>query len=385
MQIKHLNLVNFRNYESVDINFQPGVNLLIGGNGQGKTSLVEAIIYSSSLIGPRYGGYQTMIQLGKHQALIRALATYQDKSFLVELELNHEDKNRARINKGEVPSPRNVLGYLKTVHFTPEDSRIVHDDPQDRRNFIDQLIIQLSPRFAVIFSDYERALKQRNSLLKNIRNLSSASMLETLDAWNQSLVDFGSQIIAKRFEVSTKLAPYLKDAYKKISSDERLATIIPVSSVFSSDSESVSDYAAINTAEETAIRDLFKKKLQELQPRELERGYTLAGPHRDELKLMLGEYPAKGYISYGEAWLFAVSLKLASAELLRAESSSGDPILILDDVFSSLDDGRLQRLMDLISGYEQVIITDAIRGKLPVFENVTQFEIFDGKVRQYHG
>jgi len=385
MQIKHLNLVNFRNYESVDIAFQPGVNLLLGGNGQGKTSIVEAIIYCSSLVGPRYGGYQSMIKLGNEKALVRALARYLDKEFLVELELNHTDKNRAKVNKGDVPTPRSVLGYVKTIHFTPEDSRIVHDDPQDRRDFIDQLIIQLSPRFAAIFSDYERALKQRNSLLKNIRTLSSASMIETLEAWNQSLIGFGSQIIAKRYDVATKLSPYLEAAYKKISGDQRLATISSVSSIFSSESENSTDYAAVTTADEKIIAELFSRQLAHLQPRELERGYTLVGPHRDELKLMLGEYPAKGFISYGEAWLFAVSLKLASAELLRAESQSGDPVLILDDVFSSLDDDRLQRLMDLISGYEQVIITDAIRGKLPVFENITRFEIFDGKVRQLDG
>lgn len=385
MQIKHLNLVNFRNYESVDIALRPGVNLLIGGNGQGKTSLVEAIIYSSSLVGPRYGGYQSMIKLGAEKALVRVLAKYLDKEFLVELELNQSDKNRAKINKGDVPNPRNILGYVSTVHFTPEDSRIVHDDPSDRRNFIDQLIVQLTPRFAGVFSDYERALKQRNSLLKNIRTLSSASMVETLEAWNDALISFGSQIISKRFEVATKLGPYLQDAYKQISGDSRLATITPVSSVFSQDNDSVADFEPVTTGEEKQIAELFAAKLADLKAKEFDRGYTLAGPHRDELKFMLGDFPAKGFISYGEAWLFAVSLKLASAELLRAESQSGDPVLILDDVFSSLDDQRLQRLMDLISGYEQVIITDAIRGKLPAFDKVTGFEIFNGTVRQIDG
>jgi DNA replication and repair protein RecF len=385
MQIKHLNLVNFRNYESVDISFKPGINLLFGHNGEGKTSLVEAIIYSSSLSGPRFGGYQTMIRVGADQAIIRALAKYLDREFLIELELNQSEKNRAKINYGEYTNARNVLGYVQTVHFAPQDNRIVQDDPLERRWFIDELIMQSSPRFVGVFSDYDRALKQRNSLLKNLKAHQSTSMLETLAAWNESLVKFGSQIISKRYELATKLEPHLQRVYKRISDDPRIATVTSLSSVFGETQSNDEDSKEVNTSDVAVIEEMFARKLLDLQSKEIERGFTLAGPHRDELKLMLGEFPVKGYTSYGETWLFAVSLKLACAEVLRSESQSGDPILILDDVFSSLDDNRLQRLIDLISDYEQVIITDAIRGKMPVFEKVTKFEIQDGKVRELIG
>lgn len=382
MQIKHLNLINFRNYESVDISFKPGINLLFGNNGEGKTSLVEAIIYSSSLTGPRFGGYQTMIKTGTDKAIVRSVAKYLDREYVIELELNQSEKNRAKINHGDFTNPRSVLGYIQTVHFAPQDNRIVQDDPLERRWFMDELIKQASPRFVGIFSDYERTLKQRNSLLKNLRAQQSSSMLETLSAWNDSLVKLGAQIIAKRYELALKLEPQLQRIYQLISDDPRVATITSLSSVFGDVEQNDEDSKEVNTTDVAEIETLFAEKLASLQPKEIERGYTLAGPHRDELKLMLGEFPAKGYTSYGETWLFAVSLKLACAQVLRSESQSGDPVLILDDVFSSLDDDRLQRLIDLISDYEQVIITDAIRGKRPLFEKVTRFEIRGGKVRE---
>ena len=383
MHIKHLNLVNFRNYDSVDIALQPGINLLLGGNGEGKTSIVESIIYLSSLVAPRHGGYVPMIKMTTNQALIRALAKYQERENLVELELNSETKNRAKVNRSDTSSPREILGYIKTVSFTPEDSRIIHDDPSDRRAFIDQLLIQFTPRLAAVFSDYERALKQRNSLLKSSRGLPKNSPgLSTLDAWDASLIEHGAEIISQRFELATKLAPYLSAAYKSISEDNREATLTVVSTVLSEGNDVDGEQQAVTTPDRKLIAEKFKERLIELRSKELERGVTLVGPHRDELKLMLGEYPAKGYISYGEAWSFAVSLKLASAELLRAEAQAGDPILILDDVFSSLDDQRLERLLDLVSNYEQVIITDAIRGKQESFQSATRFLIADGKVTQ---
>jgi DNA replication and repair protein RecF len=151
-----------------------------------------------------------------------------------------------------------------------------------------------------------------------------------------------------------------------------------VSSVIASDSDE--DLVEVENLSRSEIEDLFRQRLLMLRPKELERGITLVGPQRDDLKLMLGDFPAKGFISYGEAWSFAISLKLASAILLREQARAGDPILILDDVFSSLDDSRLARLLDMVSDYEQVIITDAIRGAQPVFEIANRIHIDSGKV-----
>jgi len=380
MHIKHLNLVNFRNYDSIDISLQPGINLLTGDNGAGKTSLVEAILYSSTLTAPRYGSYVPMIKYKSDQAIIRALARFGEKENLIEIELNREAKNKAKVNRSDLSRARDAIGYISTVSFTPDDSRIVHDDPSDRREFLDQLLVQFTPRLAGVFSDYERVLKQRNSLLKTSRNLPKDSPgLSTLEAWDDSLVKLGAEIISERLALVKKLNPLLAKCYRQISSDDRVAQVSSLSTVFADgfDADSLTE---IQDIDRNTIEEIFRKKLSELRPRELERGVTLVGPQRDDLKLMLGDYPAKGYISYGEAWSFAISLKLASAELLRAEARAGDPILILDDVFSSLDDNRLERLLDMVSDYEQVIITDAIRGKQSSFDSAARYLISDGKV-----
>lgn len=383
MHIKHLNLVNVRNYSSVDISLKPGTNLLIGGNGEGKTTLVESIIYSSLLKSHRVSSFIPMIQKGKTQALVRALAGFQDRENLIEVELNIDSPNRAKVNRSDLTRPREILGYIKTVFFTPEDRELVAGDPSDRRNFLDDLMLQFSPRLLATQSEYDRALKQRNSLLKTSRNLPKDSPgLSTLYAWDESLVKLGSEIIAQRFELVEKIKPLVTQIYKQISGDERQAEIALVTSVLSSGLDVDEEEAVLTTTDRQWIAEKFQARLEELRPRELERGITLVGPHRDDLKLMLGEFPAKGYISYGEGWSYAIALKLASAQLLRTESQSGDPILILDDVFSSLDDMRLQGLMNLISDYEQVIITDAIRGNQTLFDSCSIFEIKDGQVTQ---
>jgi len=383
MHIKHLNLVNVRNYSSVDISLKPGTNLLIGGNGEGKTTLVESIIYSSLLKSHRVSSFIPMIQKGKTQALVRTLAGFQDRENLIEVELNIDSPNRAKVNRSDLARPREILGYIKTVFFTPEDRELVAGDPSDRRNFLDDLMLQFSPRLLATQSEYDRALKQRNSLLKTSRNLPKDSPgLSTLYAWDESLVKLGSEIIAQRFELVEKIKPLVTQIYKQISGDERQAEIALVTSVLSSGLDVDEEEAVLTTTDRQWIAEKFQARLEELRPRELERGITLVGPHRDDLKLMLGEFPAKGYISYGEGWSYAIALKLASAQLLRTESQSGDPILILDDVFSSLDDMRLQGLMNLISDYEQVIITDAIRGNQTLFDSCSIFEIKDGQVTQ---
>lgn len=379
MHIKHLNLINFRNYDSVDLKLEPGINLITGHNGAGKTSLVEAIVYASTLTAPRHGTYIPMIKMGQSQSIVRALARFAEKENLIEIELNRENKNKSRVNRSELSRPRDVVGYINTVCFTPDDARIVHDDPSDRRDFIDQLLIQFTPRLAGVFSDYERVLKQRNSLLKTSRNLPKDSPgLSTLEAWDESLVKLGSEIIHERIELVRNLNPHLVKCYKTISLDHRVASVSVVSSVIASDSDE--DLVEVENLSRGEIEDLFRQRLLMLRPKELERGLTLVGPQRDDLKLMLGDFPAKGFISYGEAWSFAISLKLASAILLREQARAGDPILILDDVFSSLDDSRLARLLDMVSDYEQVIITDAIRGAQPVFEIANRIHIDSGKV-----
>jgi DNA replication and repair protein RecF len=385
MHVKHLTLSNFRNYSTVELPLSTGINLLVGRNGQGKTNLAEAIFYAATLNSHRVSGYLPLIRQGESKAIVRILARFEDRENLIELELNSEGYNRARINKSETSRVRDVLGYVNAVIFSPEDLDIVKRDPSNRRAFMDELIVQLVPRMAGVFSDYERVLKQRNTLLRSAKNMAnSTSGLSTLDSWDQSLVKIGSEIISARYELSQKLAPHIKAAYSAIADEKNDPTIILKSSILSGDVAAEDEGSYLNTGDRNQIEIIFLERLAALRSKEIERGITLAGPHRDDLILLLGELPAKGYISHGESWSYALSLKLASAELIRKEARAGDPILILDDVFAELDSTRRSRLAALVSDNEQVIITAAVVEDVPSELAATRFQVTAGSLEAFN-
>ena len=381
MHVKHLTLSNFRNYESVELPLTTGVNLLVGKNGQGKTNLAEAIFYAATLSSHRVSGYLPLIRQGENKAIVRVLARFEDRENLLELELNTETANRARINKSDTPRVRDILGYVNAVIFSPEDLDIVKRDPSNRRAFIDELIVQLSPRMSAVYSDYERVLKQRNTLLRTAKNMtSSSSGLSTLDSWDQSLIKIGSEIIATRFDVANRLAPHLSAAYAAIADEKNDPSIQLKSSLIATDAESDGISAQLVTGDKSEIEELFRERLSLVRNKEIERGITLVGPHRDDLLLLLGTLPAKGYISHGESWSYALALKLASASLIRKDARAGDPILILDDVFAELDSTRRSRLASLISHNEQVIITAAVAEDVPSELRATKFMVTAGSL-----
>jgi DNA replication and repair protein RecF len=381
MHVKHLTLSNFRNYSTVELPLAQGINLLVGKNGQGKTNLAEAIFYSATLSSHRVSGYLPLIKQGETKAIIRLLARFEDRENLLELELTTEGINRARINKSETPRVRDVLGYVNAVIFSPEDLDIVKRDPSNRRAFIDELIVQLTPRMAGVYSDYDRVLKQRNTLLKSARNMSaSASGLSTLDSWDQSLVRIGSEIIAARFDITSRIAPYLQAAYAAIADEKNDPSIRVKSSLATNDIDSDGSETFLNTGDRQEIEKLFQDRLAAVRSKEMERGITLVGPHRDDLLLLLGTLPAKGYISHGESWSYALALKLASADLIRKDARAGDPVLILDDVFAELDSTRRSRLAALVSHNEQVIITAAVAEDVPIELSATRFNVLAGSL-----
>ncbi len=401
MFIKHLSLSNFRNYRTAEVSFQPGITLLIGPNGQGKTNLVEAIRYLSSLNSHRVAGYQALIRreadgTQESSALVRALASHQDRDVMLELELNASSQNKARINKSDVTRVRDILGYVNSVTFSPEDLDIVRRDPSERRQFIDELVVQVWPRFAGVYADYERVLKQRNSLLKSARATgTTGASLSTLDAWDASLVKYGSEIIAARLDLVKRLQPHVFAAYQAIALANNEPKIAVKSSILAAGFMDDEDFGAeaANAAgtagfaelpsDRAELEELFHVKLAEVRSKELERGLTLVGPQRDDLVLTLGTLPVKGFASHGESISYALALRLASIELLRAETRSGDPILILDDVFAELDEGRRDRLAQLISGNEQVFITAADMADVPAGLKMTQFDVLAGVVQAH--
>lgn len=390
MFIKHLSLANFRNYATAEIELKPGVNLLVGPNGQGKTNLVEAIRYLSTLSSHRVAGYQPLIRQDQGQAIVRALASYEERDVLVELELNRDSPNKARVNKSPAQKVRDILGFVNSVTFAPEDLDIVKRDPSNRRAFIDELVVQVWPRFAGVYADFERVLKQRNTLLKTARQTGAkGSALSTLDAWDQSLVSYGSEIVAARIDLIDRLRPHLFAAYQSIAIANNEPRILVKSSLmgdavpsgWSSNADDEDDgLEYIETGDRAAIEEMYRTKLAAVRPKEMERGITLVGPHRDDLVLMLGSLPAKGYASHGESWSYALALRLASIALLRAETRSGDPVLILDDVFAELDAGRRERLAEMVLENEQVVITAAVSEDIPEKLISTVFNVSAGTV-----
>jgi DNA replication and repair protein RecF len=384
MYVQKVRLTNFRNYKTAEVELHSGVNLLHGSNGQGKTNLVEAINFFASLSSHRVAGHTPLIKQGEQSAIISLELAHDERELLLEFEINSDSPNRARLNKSPTQKPKDILGYLNAVIFAPEDLDIVKRDPTNRRAFIDQLIIQFTPRMLGVYSDYERVLKQRNTLLKSARATGTkGDALSTLSAWDESLVKLGAEIISARVSIAAKLSPGLISNYQKIAKSNNEPRMFIKSSILGSlvfDGEEADDAEYLETPDREDIAELFRDKLQRMRQKELERGITLVGPHRDDLVLILGSLPAKGYASHGESWSYALALRLASLEILRQESKLGDPILILDDVFAELDSDRRAKLAELVQGNEQVIITAAVIEDVPKSLNAKRFSVVAGEI-----
>jgi DNA replication and repair protein RecF len=374
MRVTHLSLTDFRNYALAEVPLAAGPNLFVGRNGQGKTNLVESLGYLSTLGSHRVSGDQAMIRQGAAAAIVRARLQHDAREILVEVQLNAGAPNRAQVNRSGV-KPRELPRYFSSVLFAPEDLALVRGEPGIRRKYLDQLLVQRSPRLAGVLSDYERVLKQRNTLLKSARaSRVREDQLTTLDIWDERLVTIGSEIIDERLRLIGELAAPVRSAYRSVAGDDHHPALSAALSIRGADAEetdATQQAEAEQAPSETdgsATRgtiDEYRDALGRVRRKELERGLTLVGPHRDDLVFRLNGMPAKGYASHGESWSFALALKLASAELLRAESTTGDPVLILDDVFAELDQGRRRKLAEAVRDYEQVLITAAVFDDVP--------------------
>jgi DNA replication and repair protein RecF len=363
--VTHLNLADFRNYESLDVDLHPRANLFVGSNGQGKTNLVEALGYLSTLGSHRVSADHAMIRQGQDAAIVRARLKHQDRELLAEVQINRSGANRAQINRSVIKT-RELPRYFSSVLFAPEDLALVRGEPSGRRRFLDELLVLRTPRMSGVLADYERVLRQRNTLLKTARN--ARGDLSTLDLWDERLVALGSELVQARTTLVTDLDPEVTAAYSAIAGADHAASLSNRLSIFSSSTDDdVEDAGASRSGiiPMDAAADAFRAALVRLRRAELDRGLTLAGPHRDDLALELNGLPARGYASHGESWSFALSLKLAAAAVLRRESSSGDPVLILDDVFAELDESRRGRLAAAVADFEQVLITAAVLDDVP--------------------
>ncbi|UWX97148.1 DNA replication/repair protein RecF [Arthrobacter zhaoxinii] len=374
MYVDHLSLTGFRSYAQLDVRLEPGVTVFVGPNGTGKTNIVEAIGYLATLSSHRVSTDAPLVNFDAAQALIRARLVRGPQATGVELELNPGRGNRARINRANPVRARDILGLCRTVLFAPEDLALVKGDPGSRRRFLDELIVSLVPRHAATRADYERVLKQRNALLKSARAAGrfSSAHEATLDVWDQHMAVAGAQLVAARLEALQRLQPHLQSAYRDLTDGSKTARAIYRSTL----QGAVNDDGAVEAAQDPdelyaldipELTDRFLQAFAANRRRELDRGISLVGPHRDELELVLGQAPAKGYASHGETWSFALALRLGSYYLLTSDDPTpgAGPILILDDVFAELDVQRRQRLAGIVAGAEQVLVTAAVGDDIP--------------------
>ncbi|MFM9626432.1 MULTISPECIES: DNA replication/repair protein RecF [Streptomyces] len=372
MHVTHLSLADFRSYARVEVPLDPGVTAFVGPNGQGKTNLVEAVGYLATLGSHRVASDAPLVRMGAERAVIRAQVRQGERQQLVELELNPGKANRARINRSSQVKPRDVLGIVRTVLFAPEDLALVKGDPGERRRFLDELITARSPRMAGVRSDYERVLRQRNTLLKSAalarRHGGRTMDLSTLDVWDQHLARVGAELLAQRLDLIAAIQPLADKAYEQLAPGGGPVGL---------------EYKASAPGEAHTREDLYEQlmgALVDVRKQEIERGVTLAGPHRDDVLLKLGQLPAKGYASHGESWSYALALRLASYDLLRAEGN--EPVLVLDDVFAELDTRRRERLAELVAPGEQVLVTAAVDDDVPHVLAGARYSVAEGSVER---
>ncbi|MGZ6745721.1 MAG: DNA replication/repair protein RecF [Nocardioides sp.] len=383
MYVSHLSLHDFRSYASAEVPLEPGVTAFIGRNGQGKTNLVEAIDYLSRLASHRVATDAPLIRAGADQAVVRAAVVRDGRTATLEVELNPGRANRARINKSPLPRARELVGLVRTVVFSPEDLTLVKGDPSDRRRFLDDLLVLRTPRLAGVRADYDRVLRQRNSLLKTAGaarrgSSSQEGALSTLGVWDDHLARTGAELLAERIALVEALAPYVGKAYE---------TVARGASRDDAEIEYKPSFDLGGVRDRAGLTDALLAEVERRRKDELDRGISLVGPHRDELLLTLGNgpgttgtrLPVKGYASHGESWSFALALRLASYDLLRSDGD--DPILILDDVFAELDSERRAQLAELVAGAEQVLVTAAVGADVPAALAGARFEVAAGEVR----
>jgi DNA replication and repair protein RecF len=370
MRVERVELVDFRNHESLTVALPAGVSVLTGANGVGKTNLLEAVGYLATLGSHRVGQDASLVRAGADAALIRAVAIREGRRVQVDVEIRPGSGVRGRVNGAAVPRARDVLGVVRATMFAPEDLGLVRGDPEERRRFLDLLATQRLPRYLGSRQDYDRVLRQRNTLLRSAGGRLPAAAIATLDVWDEKLAAAGAELWAERLRLVAALTPLVTRAYQQLAARDDLVEATYVSSLGGS-AELDPDPAKLGQA--------LRERLLADRPREVERGVTLSGPHRDDLALGLRALPARTHASHGEAWSLALALRLGAHRLLADEGE--EPVLLLDDVFAELDQRRRERVAEVAAAAEQALLTAAVAAELPHGLRAAMFHVEPGNIQ----
>ena len=370
MRLERLEVIDFRNHDQAAVELPAGVSVLAGPNGVGKTNLLEAVGYLATLGSHRVGQDASLIRAGAASAVIRAAVIRAGRRLLVDVELRPGTGVRGRVNGAPVPRARDLLGVVRATVFAPEDLGLVRGDPEERRRFLDTLATQRLPRYHGSRQDYDRVLRQRNTLLRSAGGRLPASALATLEVWDEKLASAGAEIWSERLRLVAALMPRVELTYQRLAGRDDAVDVADVSSVAG---------PAMADPDPAKLAQALRERLVADRGREVERGLTLSGPHRDDLALGLRGLPARTHASHGEAWSLALALRLGSHRLLTEEGE--EPVLLMDDVFAELDRQRRDRVAEAALAAEQTIVTAAVAEELPGELTAAVFHVEPGSVQ----
>ncbi len=389
MYVSHLALNDYRSYKSQVLELPPSAVVFEGGNGRGKTNLVEALAYLATFSSHRVSSSTPLVRVAREGeqpggAVVRARVQKASRSTLLELEIARGRANRGRVNKANV-APRELLGHLRTVVFAPEDLELLRGDPGTRRRFLDETVTKLKPHYLGVRQDFERVQRQRAATLKQMGRPGQRFGPDEealLEVWDRSLAELSATISVHRRAVVEALRPLVAAAYEGITEGDRKADITYESHLGTKGFEvpALGDILVENgrilgdgSADAQLLADTYVQALQAQRSAELRRGVNLEGAQRDDLLVSLDGLPVKGFASHGEMWSSALMLRLGELELLKLDGDS--PVLVLDDVFAELDSSRRSGLLEQIGDVEQVLVTVAVGTDVPEELHAARFQV----------
>lgn len=364
MHVTRLELRDVRSYAHAELSLSPGPVALVGPNAHGKTNLLEALHRVATGSSHRVSSDGPLVRSGRDMGVIRvAIETDAGRSRTVELEVGTGRRTRTQVDGQRVNRASDAVGVLKDVMFVPEDLAIVREGPSERRAFLDELLTQRRPAYGAAATDYDRVVRQRNSLLRQVRGLEASAREAaeaTLETWTRQLVSHAVGVLAARIAVVRALAGPVGDLYREVADRPQ-----PVGLVYeSSTGITYPGGEGGGVPDPGELEQTLRGALDERADEERERGVTMVGPHRDELSLSLGGLPVRDYASHGEMWSLTLALRLAAHEVL---AEVGDrPVVLLDDVFAELDATRRRRLAGACERFDQVLVTAAVEADVPL-------------------